>query len=101
MVSVAKPGAVGHRIGAETMGDQATEEAVQEFRNKEGLNDPFLVQFSRYMYKAAFQGDIGRSYVTKRPVADEIMATFPATLKLSALAVAQGTGSRSTRSVFT
>ena len=24
------------------LGDQATEEAVQEFRNKEGLNDPFL-----------------------------------------------------------
>jgi len=69
------------------LGDQATEEAVQEFRNKEGLNDPCLVQFSRYIYKAAFHGDIGRSYVTKRPVTDEITATFPATLKLSALAV--------------
>ena len=28
------------------LGDLATEDAVQEFRNREGLNDPFLVQRS-------------------------------------------------------
>ena len=69
------------------LGDLATEEAVQEFRNREGLNDPFLVQFGRYVWKAVTQGDIGRSYVTKRSVAQEVLAAFPATLKLSALAM--------------
>lgn len=70
------------------LGDLATEEAVQEFRNREGLNDPFLVQFGNYIWKAVTQGDIGRSYVTKRSVAQEVLAAFPATLKLSALAMA-------------
>ncbi len=68
------------------LGDQATEEAVQEFRNKEGLNDPFLVQYGRYVYKA-LQGDIGRSYMTRRPVSDEILSAFPSTIKLAALSM--------------
>ncbi len=70
------------------LGDLATEEAVQEFRDKQGLNDPFFLQFGRYLYKAAFQGDIGRSYVTKRPVSAEIMAAFPSTIKLAAFSMA-------------
>ena len=69
------------------LGDLATEDAVQEFRNREGLNDPFLVQFGNYVWKAVTKGDIGRSYVTKRSVAQEVLAAFPATLKLSALAM--------------
>ncbi|MFC2594444.1 MAG: ABC transporter permease [Fretibacterium sp.] len=69
------------------LGDLATEEAVQEFRNREGLNDPFLVQFGNYVWKAVTKGDIGRSYITKRSVAQEVLAAFPATLKLSALAM--------------
>jgi len=69
------------------LGDLATEDAVQEFRNREGLNDPFLVQFGNYVWKAVTKGDIGRSYVTKRSVAQEVLAAFPATLELSALAM--------------
>lgn len=66
-----------------TLGDAATEDAIQGFREKEGLNDPFIVQFWNYAYKAVTKGDIGRSYVTKRPVMNEIMQAFPATLKLA------------------
>ena len=69
------------------LGDLAPEEAVQEFRNREGLNAPFLIQFGNYVWKAVTKGDIGRSYVTKRSVAQEVLAAFPATLKLSALAM--------------
>ena len=68
------------------LGDQATEEAVQEFRNKEGLNDPFLVQYGRYVLNA-LKGDIGRSYMTRRPVSDEILSAFPYTIKLAALSM--------------
>ena len=68
------------------LGDQATEEAVQEFRNKEGLNDPFLVQYGRYVLNA-MKGDIGRSYMTRRPVSDEILSAFPYTIKLAALSM--------------
>jgi len=65
------------------LGDQATEEALHEFREKEGLNDPFLVQFGNYVWKAVTRGDIGRSYMTRRSVANEIMSAFPSTLKLA------------------
>lgn len=69
------------------LGDKASQEAIQEFRDKEGLNDPYLVQFGNYVYKAVFKGDIGRSYSTKRPVLTEILTAFPYTLKLSAFAM--------------
>ncbi|MFA7622057.1 MAG: ABC transporter permease, partial [Aminobacteriaceae bacterium] len=65
------------------LGEQATAEAIQEFREKEGLNDPFLVQFGNYVWKAVTKGDIGRSYMTRRSVANEIMNAFPSTLKLA------------------
>jgi peptide/nickel transport system permease protein len=69
------------------LGEMATESAIQEFRAKEGMDKPFLIQFGNYVYKAITQGDIGRSYVTKRPVMTEIMGTFPSTLKLAAFAI--------------
>jgi peptide/nickel transport system permease protein len=69
------------------LGEMATENAIQEFRAREGMDKPFLIQFGNYIYKAITQGDIGRSYITKRPVMTEIMATFPSTLKLAAFAI--------------
>jgi peptide/nickel transport system permease protein len=69
------------------LGEMATENAIREFRAREGMDKPFLVQFGNYVWKAVTQGDIGRSYVTKRPVMVEIMATFPSTLKLAAFAI--------------
>lgn len=73
---------------AETvLGNSATPEAIAEFRQKEGLDDPFAVQFARYIYKAAIHGDIGRSYITKRPVAQEIFMAFGNTLKLASCAL--------------
>ncbi|MCT4631458.1 MAG: ABC transporter permease [Firmicutes bacterium] len=69
------------------LGDQAPEEAVLELREEMGLNDPFLVQFGNYVYNLVVNQDIGKSYVTKRPVIEEILNVFPATLRLSASAV--------------
>ena len=72
------------------LGEDAPAEAVEQFRINYGLNDPFFVQFGRYCYKAALKGDIGRSYVTKAPVSEELMARFPITLKLAFWAVVLG-----------
>lgn len=69
------------------LGDQAPEETVLELREDMGLNDSFMEQFGRYVYNLVVKQDIGRSYVTKRPVVDEIMSAFPATLRLSFSAV--------------
>ncbi len=66
------------------LGDMATEEDKEAFREENGLNEPFLVQYVNYV-KDALQGDLGISYTTKQPVAKEIFARFPTTFKLALL----------------
>jgi len=69
------------------LGDMATPADKQLFREQQGLDKPFFVQYLRYMKGVVFEGDLGTSYVTRQPVTDEILQRFPATLKLSALSV--------------
>ena len=69
------------------LGDQATQEAVNALREEMGLNDPFFVQFGRYIYNAVVRQDLGRSYITKRPVTQELLTVFPVTLQLAALSM--------------
>lgn len=47
-----------------------------------GLNDPFYIQFARFIGHAA-QGDFGFSYRLREPVSTLIAERFPATLELS------------------
>jgi peptide/nickel transport system permease protein len=68
------------------LGERAPAEEVALLRTQMGLDDPFHIQFFNFV-KNAVQGDLGRSLVTKRPVAAEIWSRFPATLQLSAAAV--------------
>ncbi len=65
------------------LGEMAPPEQVEALREEMGLNDPFLVQYGRYVKKAVFEGDWGRSIQTNRPVFDDVMSRFPATLKLA------------------
>lgn len=69
------------------LGESAPEEDVQRMREELGLNDPFFVQYFRYVKNAVVDRDLGRSYVTKRPVFSEIASRFPNTLKLAAIGV--------------
>ena len=69
------------------LGESSPPEQVQQLREELGLDDPFLVQYVRYVKNAVVHQDIGRSYTSKRPVAGEIAARFPNTLKLAAIGV--------------
>ncbi len=53
----------------------------EAMREQLGLNDPFLVQYGRFL-KNAVQGDLGTSYFFKRPTTDVILEKLPATLEL-------------------
>lgn len=59
------------------LGDSASPEAVEQYREEQGLNDPFLVQYGRYMKNLILHGDLGTSYATKKPVIDLIKDCFP------------------------
>ncbi|TVQ39103.1 MAG: ABC transporter permease [Spirochaetaceae bacterium] len=68
------------------LGERAPEAEVAALRAQMGLDDPFPVQFGRFIYNAV-RGDLGRSLVTRRPVFQELYARFPATLQLAAAGV--------------
>ncbi len=63
------------------VGQSVSEAERQELRNELGLNDPFLVQYGRFV-KNALQGDLGTSYFFKEPALDVILGKLPATLEL-------------------
>jgi peptide/nickel transport system permease protein len=69
------------------LGEGTTPEIIEETRERMGLNDPFLVQFFRFLGGAA-TGNFGNSFHSGRPVFDEIWSRFPTTMHLAALAVA-------------
>jgi peptide/nickel transport system permease protein len=53
----------------------------EALRDKLGLNDPFMLQWLRFVKNAA-QGDLGNSFYFKKPATEVIMAKAPATLEL-------------------
>ena len=69
------------------LGETATPESIAMLREELGLNDPFLVQYFRYASNIVLNQDLGRSYVTRRPVANEILSRYPNTLRLALLGV--------------
>lgn len=59
----------------------ASAEEKAAVREQLGLNDPFLVQYGRFLNHAV-RGDFGTSYFFKRPTAEVILEKLPATLEL-------------------
>jgi len=68
------------------LGQHATQEAVEVWRQANGLNDPIYLQYFHYI-TGALTGDLGTSYYTKMPVTKEIFARFPATIELALVAI--------------
>ena len=65
----------------ELVGQSVSEAEREALRDEIGLNDPFLVQYWRFLGNAV-QGDLGNSYFFKRPALDVIMDKLPATMDL-------------------
>lgn len=63
------------------VGVSVSVEEREALRDELGLNDPFLVQWVRFIGNAA-QGDVGQSFFFKRPAMDVIISKAPATLEL-------------------
>jgi len=62
-------------------------EAIAEIRQTLGLDQPFLVRYGNWL-SASLQGDFGVSFTnTNRTVLDELMRSFPYTLKLAGLSL--------------
>jgi len=77
----------GDAVDAMLRDTGATAEAMARLRAQMGLDQPFHVQFLRFLSVLA-SGDLGRSLVTGRPVADQIASQLPATIELTLAALA-------------
>jgi peptide/nickel transport system permease protein len=58
---------------------------LEQVRERFGLDEPLAEQYVTWVANA-LQGDLGTSFTTGRPVAEELLERFPATLELAAAA---------------
>ena len=68
------------------LGERADSAAITRVRTELHLDDPLYLRFSHYVADVA-TGHLGRSYITHRPIARELIQRFPATLKLATAAM--------------
>ena len=64
------------------LGESATPEALAAYRETNGLNDPWYIQFGSYI-ASMVQGDLGVYGQAGLPVADKVFAALPITLQLT------------------
>lgn len=64
------------------LGEKATPEQCNAYREREGLNDPILVQFARYLGDIT-RGNFGESLKDSRPVTQIMLERLPMTLEVT------------------
>lgn len=71
------------------VGDRAPADVYERVRIELGLDLPLWRQFAVYVGQVV-RGDLGQSVLTARPVLDDILRVFPATLELATAAIVIG-----------
>ncbi len=69
------------------LGERSDPQAVAAVRRELGLDQPWHVQYGRFVWNAV-KGDFGISLYNRRPVGDILQESFPATATLAVLAIA-------------
>jgi len=81
---------IAHLIPADPvgalLGGNAPAHVVDEMRAKLGYDQPLIVQFGRFI-SGAVRADFGTSLRTNKPVMEDIMYYFPATMELALVAI--------------
>jgi len=65
-------------------GPNVTPEVYESIRRKYGLDQPFIIQYLRFM-KSVIEGDLGISILQERPVIEMIQERLPVTLEIGLL----------------
>ncbi len=68
------------------LGDQASQEAVEQLQEELGLNQSIWAQYVDYMTGLA-QGDLGKSLVNRAPAWDQIQTVLPHTIELTIVSI--------------
>jgi len=68
------------------VGERADAATIARLRAELRLDEPLISQFAHYA-AGILQGDLGNSYITGRPIVDDIAERFPRTLLLASAAM--------------
>ena len=71
------------------VGDRAAPDVYERVRLELGIDQPLYQQYWTYLTKL-LHGDLGTAVLTARPVLEDLMRVFPATLELSTVAIIIG-----------
>ena len=69
------------------LGQDATAEEKQAWREENGLNDPIIVQYGRYITNILTKGDFGKSYRNGKSITNDLIQRWPTTLKTALLSL--------------
>src|SRR5687767_13883692 len=70
----------------EMVGERADAETIARLRKELKLDEPLIKQFTHYT-SGVLKGDFGNSYITQRPIIQDIRERFPKTLLLAGSAM--------------
>ncbi|MCB5309428.1 ABC transporter permease [Yersinia massiliensis] len=73
------------------VGQDADQSTYQQVYLQLGLDKPLWTQFFIY-FNSLIHGDLGNALLTGRPVVDDIIRVFPATIELATMAILVGAG---------
>jgi ABC-type dipeptide/oligopeptide/nickel transport system permease component len=68
------------------VGERADPETLARLRAELHLDDPLPEQFAHYL-GGVLRGNLGTSYITRRPILGDLLQRFPATLRLAGAAM--------------
>jgi len=72
------------------LGDTATEEELQSYREYLGLNRPFLVQLGEYLERVFLHFDFGTSWLSRKSIAEEFAVRLPRSFAISCYSILVG-----------
>jgi peptide/nickel transport system permease protein len=84
------PGDVALYILGSDESSEMNREALQRIRSELGLDQPLIVQYGEWVWKA-LRFDFGNSYWTRQPVIDELGRRYPMTASLAFFSLILGT----------
>jgi peptide/nickel transport system permease protein len=68
------------------LGEGASPEALEQYRQVNGLNDPLFIQYFQYLGRL-ITGDFGSTLPPAKPITEVIASAFPVTLQLTFVGV--------------
>jgi peptide/nickel transport system permease protein len=68
------------------LGQDVSQAQLTQFEHDHGLDRPVVLQYADWLENLLGHGDLGRSFITGRPVGPDIVAALPVTLELVVVA---------------